>query len=111
MGVNSMIRPMAARGWLQGLLASALVLAAQAVAAGPEIQRWQLDNGVEVRFVASPELPMVDVRLVFDAGSARDGDRFGLALMTNGLLVEGTCLLYTSPSPRDRQKSRMPSSA
>ena len=25
-------------------------------------------------------------------------------------LVEG-CLLYTSPSPRDRQKSRMPSSA
>ena len=23
----------------------------------------------------------------------------------------GTCLLYTSPSPRDRQKYRMPSSA
>ena len=35
-----------------------------------------------------------------------------------GLLDEGNevhllkhCLLYTSPSPRDRQKSRMPSSA
>ena len=25
--------------------------------------------------------------------------------------VAGACLLYTSPSPRDRQKSRMPSSA
>ena len=25
--------------------------------------------------------------------------------------VTETCLLYTSPSPRDRQKSRMPSSA
>ena len=25
--------------------------------------------------------------------------------------VDRTCLLYTSPSPRDRQKSRMPSSA
>ena len=25
--------------------------------------------------------------------------------------VSRTCLLYTSPSPRDRQKSRMPSSA
>ena len=25
--------------------------------------------------------------------------------------VLGGCLLYTSPSPRDRQKSRMPSSA
>ena len=26
-------------------------------------------------------------------------------------LMNETCLLYTSPSPRDRQKSRMPSSA
>ena len=25
--------------------------------------------------------------------------------------IANTCLLYTSPSPRDRQKSRMPSSA
>ena len=25
--------------------------------------------------------------------------------------AEASCLLYTSPSPRDRQKSRMPSSA
>ena len=25
--------------------------------------------------------------------------------------AEDVCLLYTSPSPRDRQKSRMPSSA
>ena len=28
----------------------------------------------------------------------------------DGALIHG-CLLYTSPSPRDRQKSRMPSSA
>ena len=27
------------------------------------------------------------------------------------LTMPDTCLLYTSPSPRDRQKSRMPSSA
>ena len=33
---------------------------------------------------------------------------------SNGLKIDGhggDCLLYTSPSPRDRQKSRMPSSA
>ena len=30
---------------------------------------------------------------------------------TDGDLLPYTCLLYTSPSPRDRQKSRMPSSA
>ena len=28
-----------------------------------------------------------------------------------GFMIVGGCLLYTSPSPRDRQKSRMPSSA
>ena len=28
-----------------------------------------------------------------------------------GMAIHDTCLLYTSPSPRDRQKSRMPSSA
>ena len=33
----------------------------------------------------------------------------GLGLLRAGWL--GGCLLYTSPSPRDRQKSRMPSSA
>ena len=27
------------------------------------------------------------------------------------VMVVNACLLYTSPSPRDRQKSRMPSSA
>ena len=36
-----------------------------------------------------------------------------LNVKTIGLQVapKHTCLLYTSPSPRDRQKSRMPSSA
>ena len=29
----------------------------------------------------------------------------------NDIKGENGCLLYTSPSPRDRQKSRMPSSA
>ena len=32
-------------------------------------------------------------------------------LNENKFLVTTACLLYTSPSPRDRQKSRMPSSA
>ena len=37
-------------------------------------------------------------------GAAAGGSMIGAAL-------GGNCLLYTSPSPRDRQKSRMPSSA
>ena len=38
----------------------------------------------------------------------------GLALIMDFEVLDprfGNCLLYTSPSPRDRQKSRMPSSA
>ena len=34
-----------------------------------------------------------------------------VAVGTAATELYGNCLLYTSPSPRDRQKSRMPSSA
>ncbi len=61
--------------------------------ASPDIQHWQTKNGAEVYFVPSNDLPMVDVRVVFDAGSARDAETgknlSGTALMTNGLLSEG----------------------
>ena len=40
-------------------------------------------------------------------------DTHGLALLAGYLkeLETGSCLLYTSPSPRDQRGSRMPSSA
>jgi zinc protease len=55
----------------------------------PTIQHWQTDNGAQVYFVPAPDLPMVDIEVVFDAGSARDGDKPGLAMLSNGLLTEG----------------------
>ena len=33
------------------------------------------------------------------------------AIKLSSSYMDSSCLLYTSPSPRDRQKSRMPSSA
>ena len=33
------------------------------------------------------------------------------ALLAKWLEEQGSCLLYTSPSPRDRTRTRMPSSA
>jgi zinc protease len=57
--------------------------------ASPDVQSWQTPNGAKVMFVRSPGLPMVDVRVVFDAGSARDGDHAGLALFTNAMLTQG----------------------
>ena len=40
-----------------------------------------------------------------------DGFLRGLVVRLTHWLHKFICLLYTSPSPRDRQKSRMPSSA
>ncbi|MCP4994114.1 MAG: insulinase family protein, partial [Gammaproteobacteria bacterium] len=66
-----------------------LFLLASSAWAAPNIQQWQTANGVKVLFVAAPDLPMVDIRMVFDAGSARDGDKPGISQMANSLLVEG----------------------
>ena len=61
------------------------------VEANPKIQQWTLDNGVRVYFVETHELPMLQIRAVFDAGSSRDPvNRAGLANMTSGMLDEGT---------------------
>jgi len=57
--------------------------------ATPNIQHWETSNGARVYFVAAPELPIFDVQVVFDGGAARDGDKNGVALLTNGLLSEG----------------------
>lgn len=65
------------------------MLWATTAAATPQIERWQTSNGARVLYVHTPELPMVDVRIIFDAGSARDGSQGGVSSMTNGLLSTG----------------------
>ena len=49
-------------------------------------------------------------RIEFLSGGAKKSGKNLHAEFTYFELVD-ICLLYTSPSPRDRQKSRMPSSA
>lgn len=75
------------------LLFSALAILAMCFApaqAAPKIEHWTLDNGVRVYFVETHELPLVQLRTVFDAGSARDPEgRKGLASLTAGMLNEG----------------------
>lgn len=66
-----------------------LLIITTAVNATPDIQSWQTDNGAKVLFVPATEIPMLDIRIVFDAGSARDAGISGLASLTNGLLPEG----------------------
>jgi zinc protease len=69
-----------------GLLALGTLTTAWAV---PKIETWSTANGARVLFAAAPDLPILDVRLMFDAGSARDEERSGLATLTAGMLAQG----------------------
>lgn len=60
----------------------------------PQIQHWQTTKGAKVYFVEAHELPMVDVQVSFDAGSARDPlEKKGLSAITNSLLAQGAAKL------------------
>ena len=61
-----------------------------------------------IQFMTRLPMPTVAADAEDFAASIRWFPATGLIV---GALVSGACLLYTSPSPRDRQKSRMPSSA
>ena len=71
------------------------------------------DDNIYSRFT-NPTVRMFQDRLAaLEGAEACVATSTGMAAITTmvfGLLKAG-CLLYTSPSPRDRQKSRMPSSA
>jgi len=66
-----------------------LFIVSQPLLAGINIQHWTTENGARVYFVAAPELPIVDVQIIFNAGAARDQDKAGTAVLTNALLSEG----------------------
>ncbi len=74
---------------LSGIFAIVLLLASDLATAVPAIQNWRTANGVPVYFIPARELPMVDAQILFNAGSVRDGERPGLAKLTNALLEEG----------------------
>ena len=67
---------------------------------------------VALCLLIAPLLSIPQTKLsTFDLSAAAKVGIFAMALMVVGGILNIICLLYTSPSPRDRQKSRMPSSA
>ncbi len=54
------------------------------------IEHWTQPSGVQVFLVPSPGIPMLDLRIDFDAGSRRDRrDQAGLAAVTAGMIDKG----------------------
>ena len=72
-------------------------------------------------FFVAPDLVATNLHVIEGAakvrirpiGSETESDVTGFTAVDydNDLVLLKTCLLYTSPSPRDRTRSRMPSSA
>ena len=74
---------------IQFATASLLIAFSQLSYAAPQIENWETSSGLRVYFVNVPELPMLDLRLSFAAGSAYDGDKLGVAGMTTSMLNKG----------------------
>lgn len=72
--------------WVLALFLTGFWLTA---AATPQIQNFTTTKGGRVYFVPTAGLPLIDIRMVFDAGSARDGAKFGLASLTSSMLENG----------------------
>jgi len=62
------------------LLSIVLLAVAWTAQATPRIQSWHTQNGAKVMFIPSESVPILDVQVVFDAGSARDHGNSGLAV-------------------------------
>ena len=55
------------------------------------IKNWKTSNGFNTFFVESHELPIIDININFDAGSAYDPEqKRGLANLTNHLMTLGS---------------------
>ncbi len=74
---------------ITGALFVVVQLFTQIASAAPKIENWTTESGLQVFYVNVPELPMLDARLTFAAGSAHDGDKPGIAGMTTSMLDKG----------------------
>ena len=70
-----------------------------------KLMKGYVDNNFDGSILAD------DCIVRFNNEELTKDDFMGMSQFHHSMFDNITCLLYTSPSPRDRQKSRMPSSA
>jgi zinc protease len=66
-----------------------VILLNQFASAIPKIEHWVTESGLRVYYVNVPELPILDARLTFAAGSAYDAEKAGLSGMITSMLDKG----------------------
>ncbi|MGR8979192.1 MAG: M16 family metallopeptidase [Gammaproteobacteria bacterium] len=66
-----------------------LILFMQTASAAAKIEHWQTKKGTRIFYIRTESLPLADIVIAFDAGSARDGDQQGLASLTAAMLDSG----------------------
>ena len=71
------------------VLIISLLISQISLATSYKTEQWQTKNGVRVVFYPAKEVPMLDISIAFAAGSAYDGDQFGLSALTTQLLNQG----------------------
>lgn len=76
--------------FFKSFLTAGLLLAQSVAFATVDIQTWKTAKGTKVMYVHAPELPMVDIEVLFDAGSARDGEQWGIASFTSAMIGTAT---------------------
>ncbi len=74
-------------GWVCASVSAATAPAKKSIL---DIQYWKTSQGTPVYFVHTPELPMIDTRIIFTAGSAYDDKQWGIASLVTSMLDEGT---------------------
>ncbi|PJE08606.1 pitrilysin family protein [Legionella sp.] len=53
-------------------------------------QQWKTSQGARVVFYQAQEVPMLNISIAFAAGSAYDGNQFGLSTLTTNLMNQGS---------------------
>ena len=54
------------------------------------VLEYTTKNGVKVLFYKSENIPMIDIKITFDAGADKDNKLHGVSMLTHNLLDEGT---------------------
>lgn len=98
-----LLKKRATSAWVAGVVA---LFCAQSAWAVIPIQAWTQPSGARVFLVESPGIPMLDVKVDFDAGGRRDpANQAGLSAVTMGMTSKGLAARGNEPALDENQLS------